>query len=275
MDRRSPRARRDPEGPEVETFGATALARATPLEIAGMPEVSDESIVARVLAGETSLFEALMRRHNQAMYRVARGALGDDDEAVDAVQDAYVRAYRNLAGFRGDASFKTWVLRILVHECGARRRKRRRFVALDGSRPCVGGRNHADDAHPGPDPERAAHGAELRRILEGAIDALPADYRLVLVLREVERRPNREVADLLGLSGVATRVRLHRAKRMLRAHLEKRTRAEWTDLLRFGLTRCDRLCHAVMVRVDAPSAPDGAVLADDGSDRRSRRPVVP
>src|SRR5215213_3493097 len=106
------------------------------LQPAAMPTtLSDEEVVARVLAGDTSVFEILMRRYNQRLFRIARGILADDAEAEDVMQEAYVRAFRELATFRGEARFSTWLTRIACHEALARARKRRRLVPITGGEP--------------------------------------------------------------------------------------------------------------------------------------------
>src|SRR5215471_2187770 len=160
-----------------------------------MDEQADEEIVARVRAGELQLFEILMRRHNQKVFRAARAIVKRDDEAEDVMQDAYVRAYAHLADFRGEASFATWVTRIAVHEALARVRREHRFApralwslgltALSADRVT--------------DPEEQMSDAELRVILDRAIDALPDDFRLTFVLRTIEQMSSAETATVLGI----------------------------------------------------------------------------
>src|SRR5262245_47434980 len=148
--------------------------------------LSDGEVVERVKAGETALFEVLMRRYNQRVYRVARAILGNDGEAEDVMQDAYVRAYAHLDQFAGRASFATWLTRIAVHEALARARRSRRFEVLEPD----GAEEPLQDAGSLPaherDPERRMFDHEMKTLLEAAIAALPRDYRMVFVLREVE-----------------------------------------------------------------------------------------
>src|SRR5579864_3099938 len=148
----------------------------SPAEVAsGREPLSDEEVVTRVLAGETGMFEIVMRRHNQRLYRVARAILRNDGEAEDVMQDAYVRAYEHLGQFAGRARFSTWLTRIAVHEALARERKRGRYQALE---PSVGmGRDPMDTfASMTPNPEQQASRSELCGLLEQAAERLPDGY---------------------------------------------------------------------------------------------------
>jgi RNA polymerase sigma-70 factor, ECF subfamily len=142
--------------------------------------LTDEEVVARVRAGDTHVFEILMRRYNQRLYRAARAILQSDAEAEDAAQQAYLNAYRHLAQFEGRAKFSTWLMRIAVYEALARKRRSRgRLVGCSDEQ-------HVDRvASPTPDPERLAYVAELGPLLEAALAALPDGYRSVFLLRKV------------------------------------------------------------------------------------------
>src|SRR5579864_6104877 len=140
--------------------------------------LSDDEVVARVVAGETALFELLMRRYNQRVYRVARGILRDDAEAEDVMQDAYVPAYQNLARFEGRSKFSTWLVRIAVHESLARVQRRSRLQSIEEEPEGVG--NMSVLVSNRPDPERSAANAQTSALLEAAIVALPESYRAVL-----------------------------------------------------------------------------------------------
>src|SRR6476469_1571639 len=156
--------------------------------------LSDEEVVARVLAGDTSLFEILMRRYNQRLFRVARGILADDAEAEDVMQEAYVRAFRELAGFRGEARFSTWLTRIACHEALARARKRRRLI------PLTGGNEPPEPPAETPGPERDLENRELQALLRDAVEILPDPLRAVFCLREIELLSTAQSADALGLT---------------------------------------------------------------------------
>lgn len=208
--------------------------------------LSDEGVVERVLAGDTSLFEILMRRYNQRLFRVARGILADDAEAEDVMQEAYVRAFRELAHFRGEARFSTWLTRIACHEALARARKRRRLVPIPGGEP-------PDPPSGTPGPERELQNRELHTVLQEAVEVLPDPLRAVFCLREIEDLSTEETADALGLTAENVRVRLHRAKRSLRHTLDQRIGREVRRLYLFDGPHCDRMVERVFARLTATS----------------------
>ncbi|GMU65653.1 MAG: hypothetical protein AMXMBFR36_19270 [Acidobacteriota bacterium] len=212
-----------------------------------LPELPDRELARRVVAGEPELFELLMRRYNQRLYRVVRGVVDDDTEAEDVLQDTWVRAFEHLAGFRGEASIPTWVARIALHEAWARMRKKRRFVALEPQR------EETLAAAAGEDPEEAAATGELRTALERAVTALRPHERTVFLLREVEGQTTAETAEALELSEAAVKVRLHRAKARLRRDLDRRFGTAVRSLFAFDGARCDRVVAAVLARVARPA----------------------
>ena len=206
--------------------------------------LSDEQVVAQVLDGQTALFEILMRRHNQRIYRAARAILRDDREAEDVMQQAYVNAYAHLRQFDRRAAFATWLTRICVNEALARAKRRGRYDQVD------------DDvltempmATPPPDPERQAMSRELAAYIESAIDALPDGSREVFVLREVEGLDTTETAHSLNISEDAVKTRLSRAKASLRRDLIERAGAAAPAAFPFGQSRCDRVVAAVLARI--------------------------
>ncbi len=208
--------------------------------------LSDEQVVERVLAGDASVFEILMRRYNQRLFRVARGILRDDAEAEDVMQEAYVRAFRELATFRGEARFSTWLTRIACHEALARSRKRRRLVSITGGEP-------PDPPTEALGPEREVENRELHAVLREAVEVLPDPLRTVFCLREIEGLSTEHTADALGLTVENVRVRLHRAKRSLRQRLDQRIGREVRRLYLFDGPRCDRVVEAVFARLDVQS----------------------
>jgi RNA polymerase sigma-70 factor, ECF subfamily len=234
---------------ETETpSNKTATANVAPVEIPAA--ISDEEVAARVLAGERELFEILMRRYNQRLYRVARGILGDESEAEDVMQDAYVRAYHHLDQFAGRARFATWLTRIAVHEALARARRRGRVVEIDAM-PDTRKDSLPALASPERDPERRAIDRNLKTVLEGAIDELPAPYRLVLLLRDVEGLSTAATADSLGLDVPAVKTRLHRARGMLRRSLAEQVGAVSREAFSFQGAHCDRVVAGVLARIGA------------------------
>lgn len=199
----------------------------------------DLQVVARVLAGEAALFELLMRRHNQRLFRAARAIVKDDDEAEDVMQEAYVNAYMNLAQFAGRARFASWLTRIAVHEALARVRKRGPMREVEDEAMSS---NLAS-------PEDNASDRELRAILTPLVDALPDAFRVVFVLRAVEGLSVEETAECLDLLPETVRTRFFRARRLLRqALVERGTQAE-KHVYEFHLTRCDRVVGRVFARL--------------------------
>ena len=205
--------------------------------------LSDAEIVERVRAGEIALFELLMRRYNQRLYRIARTIVGDDGEAEDVTQDAYVRAYEHLGQFAGRAPFSTWLTRIAVHEALARRARRGRQLALEESMPAL--------ASTGPGPEQRAADRELRQAIEAAVETLPDVYCSTFILRDVEGLSTAETAACLDVTEETVKTRLHRARALLRNHINARVGAAVRDTFQFAGARCDRIVAAVMARLTA------------------------
>ena len=184
------------------------------------PVLTDEEIAHRVSSGDVQMFEVLMRRYNQRLYRTARAILQDDAEAEDAVQQTYLNAYRHLDQFEGRAQFSTWLTRIVVYEALARRRR-------VGGNPTSSHDGLVETAaSPSPDPERQAYGKELNVLLESALAGLPDGYRSVFMLREVDGLSTAETARHLRISDATVKTRLHRAKGLLQRKLHAVTPAE-------------------------------------------------
>ncbi len=210
----------------------------------------DQTLVDRVRAGDAAAFELIMRRYNQRLYRIARAILRDPSEAEDVVQEAYVRAYTRLADFNGPDGFGAWLSRIASNEALGRIRKRGRVVAIDDWRR--GGGESDDDERgietmpsPSPGPERLAASAELRSVIEDAIDGLPDDFRAVFVLRAVEGLTVAETAVSLGIVEATVKTRLHRARRLLRERIAARVDATAPGAFAFAGARCDRMVSRV------------------------------
>ncbi len=204
-------------------------------------QLSDAEVVRRVLDGDTALFEILMRRYNQRVYRAVRAILGSDDDAEDVMQQAYLNAYAHLKQFEERAQFSTWLTRIAVNEALARRNKKHRWEGDEELMLTI----EAD----GPDPEQQAFASQMRDVMESELAALPAAYRTVLVLRDVEGMSTAEAAECLDVSQDVVKTRLHRARSMVRAAIERRAGATLPALYPFGNARCDRVVAAVMARI--------------------------
>ncbi|HVG17776.1 MAG TPA: RNA polymerase sigma factor [Blastocatellia bacterium] len=221
-------------------FSTTAITIAT-------STITDEEVVERVRAGEAALFEVLMRRHNQRLYRTARSILRDEGEAEDVIQGAYVRSYMHLDQFDGRAKFSTWLTRIAVHEALARLRKRQRFIDIDVEQGSTEGSMKLESKAASPEQEVLTR--TLKLVLEAAIDKLPQAYRSVFMLREIEGLSTSETAECLDISEESVKVRLHRARVLLRKEIYAQTGAATASAFQFGQTRCDRIVSAVFERI--------------------------
>ncbi|KGR99235.1 RNA polymerase sigma factor [Burkholderia sp. ABCPW 111] len=218
-------------------------------------DADDERLLARrIAAGDQSAFELLMRRHNWRLFRIARATLHSNADAQDALQDAYLSAYRAIGEFRGEAALFTWLARLVLNECFARLRRharRQRVVPIVD----MNAESEIDAmcAHD-PDPSyRAAARAELRGLLEQKLERLPYAFRIVFVLRSVEELSVDETAHCLGIPEATVRSRHFRAKRLLRDALAREIGLVEHDVFEFGGGDCDRLVAAVMRRVDGES----------------------
>jgi RNA polymerase sigma-70 factor, ECF subfamily len=205
--------------------------------------IADADVVARVLAGDSALFELVMRRYNRLLFRLARGIVRDDDEARDVVQAAYVRAYYHLDQFRGPAGFKAWLARIAINE--ALSRVRRQPAGADAEQRHI----LALPDLVAIEPETAASGRDLLRILQAAIDRLPEEFRQVFMLRGVEQLSIAETAELLDLKPNTVKTRFHRARRMLQELLQRKLDDVVRDTFPLGGQRCDAIVGTVLARI--------------------------
>ena len=209
----------------------------------------DEEVVIEVLKGATELFEVLMRRHNQRLFRVVRSIVADDGEAEDVMQDTYVHAYQHLAQFEGRARFSTWLIRIAVRDALARVERHNRFEAVEFLAGPHGGNQMSPFVSTAQTPEEYASTREAASLLESAILALPLKYRAVLMMRDIEEMSVEETACFLGISKVNVKVRLHRARTLMRRELYSRARATSSASFKFLGARCDRIVEAVLERL--------------------------
>ncbi|ETA72388.1 MULTISPECIES: RNA polymerase sigma factor [Mesorhizobium] len=210
------------------------------------PADYDMRLVRRALARDAGAFRTIIKTHNQRLYRLARGILRNDAEAEDVVQEAYVRAFANLAAFRGDASLATWLSRIVINEALGRLRKRRRTVAMPESPEAQVIRF---PLNPSDDPERTMAQRQILALVERATDSLPDIYRMVFVARVIEGLSMEETADLLGVRPETVKTRLHRARALLRKALDDEIGPVLLDAFPFAGRRCERLTGAVMGRL--------------------------
>jgi RNA polymerase sigma-70 factor (ECF subfamily) len=207
-------------------------------------------LVHRAMAREADAFRAIIKTHNQRLYRIARGVVRNDSEAEDIVQEAYVRAFAALATFRGDASLATWLSRIVINEALGRLRKRRRTVAMPANPEA---QIIQFPLNPSDDPERTMAQRQILRLVERATDNLPDVYRTVFIARVIEGLNIEETADLLGVRPETVKTRLHRARALVRKALDDEIGPVLLDAFPFAGRRCDRLTEAVMKRLGLQS----------------------
>lgn len=209
--------------------------------------LTDEVIVGRVVDGDTPLYELLVRRHNQRVYRAVRAILRDDAESEDAMQQAYVSAFRHLSQFRGTAKFSTWLVRIAVHEARGRLRRSGRHLQL------VNHESKEVESEPRmqspQNPERRVGASELGHVLETLIAELSENLRAVFVLREVEGMSTHEVAEVLEISDDNVKTRLSRARSELRDAITEKLGAAALEVWLFENPRCDAVARYVMAEI--------------------------
>ena len=214
--------------------------------VSSVSELSDDQVIERVLSGEPALYELLVRRYNQRVYRAVRAVLRDDSESEDVMQEAFVRGYMNLAKFEHRASFCTWITRIAIHEALARIKQTKETVPIDENANELGSTSLPSQEM---NPEEVLASTETRALLEQAILSLPYDYRTVIMLRDIEEMNTADTATALDLTEEAVKVRLHRARAMLRKELFVRVGANGSAAFQFHATRCDRVTAGVTARI--------------------------
>ncbi len=215
--------------------------------------LEESALIARTIAGDSLAFRTLMQRGNQRLYRIARGVVRDDAEAEDVLQESWVRGYAGLADFRGESGLMTWMTRIVLNEANGRLRRRRPMVALDQldqvppSARVVRFPTGAEIA----DPEASAARAEIRRLLERAVDDLSDGFRMVFILRDIEGCSIEETAAMLEVKPETVKTRLHRARRQLRESLRARLGETLGETFPFLGVRCARVADRVVARLEA------------------------
>jgi len=216
---------------------------AIPAAVPASPEpLSDGELAQRVAGGDVRAFEALMRRHNRALFRTSRAILRDDADAEEALQDGYLRAFRGIGAFRGESRLSTWLVRIVANEALMRLRKRRRGAEVVPL--------HGEDMPTEDRPDYAAQRAQTRRLLEQKIDALPEAYRVVFILRALEEFSVEETAAALGIPEATVRTRFFRARRVLREALSTEIDLALDEVFAFAGERCDRIVAGVLARLE-------------------------
>ncbi|MDY8138537.1 RNA polymerase sigma factor [Aquimarina sp. 2201CG5-10] len=211
-------------------------------------KISDTDVITRILSGEKELYEILLRRNNQKLYRVIRSYISDQSEIEDLMQNTYLKAYEKLYQFKSNSQFSTWLIRIGINETLARLKTKGKYLDLQISETATSN----DFILEIPDteqvnPEKKMIRQEAKQVLEDAIDRLDIKYKSVYMLREIEGMSIAEVADCLSLTTSNVKVRIHRAKEMIREELYELSLH--TDVFEFGFSKCDKLVEKVMTRI--------------------------
>lgn len=218
----------------------------TPQQNKTAGEITDNEIIARVLRGEKDLYAIIVRRYNQRLYRVAMSIINNDAEAEDIMQTAYIKAYENLGKFGFRSGFSTWLTRILINESLLRQKKRKQSPTINEVMSPM--HTHKIQQAGTPTPLSNLLNRELKSILEEAIMQLPEKYRTIFIMREIENMNIEDTRECLGLTEVNVKVRLNRAKALLRDSLSHYYHKE--ELMHFHLIRCDRITAAVMKHIE-------------------------
>jgi len=221
------------------------------LPLRSLSGLSDDDLVALARGRDEQAVRELTTRYNRRLFRLARGILLNDAEAEDVVQEAYVRAFTGLSGFRGDSAFGTWITRIAMNEALGRRRRRRPMSEWTPETE----QRLAASVIPFPltkslqDPERTMAERELRELIEHSIDELPDAFRLAFIARDVEGLSIEEAAAVLGVRPETVKTRVHRARRRLRVEIERRLGPGFAAAFPFDGVRCQRMTDAVLARL--------------------------
>lgn len=203
-----------------------------------LKQISDEEIIIEIKNGNIEAYSEIVRRYNQRLYRIAVSYGVTDDDAEEVIQLAYISAYEKLSQFRGEAKFSTWLIKILINECLMLKRQQKRIVKIEESdNVTFSGDNHQN-------PEESYMNIERKEMLEEAVKRLPEKYRTVFIFKEIEGMSIEEISDSLGISKVNVKVRLHRAKSMLKEDIKGIL--HFSSLFTFGNERCDNMTENVM-----------------------------
>lgn len=211
-------------------------------------ETQDSILVARILAGEKELFEILMRRNNQKLYRVIRSYLSHEDEVEDVMQNTYLKSFEKLHQFKNEARFSTWLIRIGINEALGMVKSNGKLLSMFRQEPNWFRKKliHIQDPEY-LNPEKKMIKQEARQMLEKAIDKLPVKYRSIYMLSEIEGMSTMEIGDCLNLTISNVKVRLHRARVMIKETLFELSFSK--DVFEFGFGRCDGIVHKVMSQI--------------------------
>ncbi len=224
------------------------LAQVQPLT--GDGPCSDIELASAIAAGNHDAFRTLMRQYNRLLYRIARSIVKDDSDAEDAVQNAYLLAYRKIGNFRAEAKLSTWLVRIVVNEaleCLRKRSRSAHVISLDGRELDEAIESASEPMNRKPErPEETLIRADTRRLIESKIDELPSAYRAVFMLRAVEEFSVEETAVALGVPEATVRTRAFRARALLRKALSRDADMALDTAFPFAGARCAGIVARVM-----------------------------
>ncbi len=215
---------------------------------------TDAELVERAASGDEFAFERIMRQNNRLLFRTARSILKNDAEAEDALQEAYLRAWRALSTFRADSKLSTWLVRIVINEAlGRVRRRSAQVIPLESVMESIDRQpqESTDEGDPDDQPDRAAMRSELRRFIEARIDLLPEAFRTVFMLRAVQELSVEETSAALQIPGATVRTRFFRARSLLREGLSRDADFALGDAFAFDGARCDRIVANVLAKLAA------------------------
>ncbi|MBV6484391.1 MAG: hypothetical protein KFKLKKLM_00895 [Flavobacteriales bacterium] len=211
-------------------------------------KIKESEVIKRILSGEKELYEILVKRNNQKLYRIIRSYIKDDSEIEDIMQDSYVKAFTKLYQFKLESSFSTWLIRIGINESLARLKEKGKLYHLNEQSDNLRSNTILeipDNRQLNPQDKMVRN--ETKQILENAIDSLDIKYKTVYVMKEVEEMSLKEIAIALDMSIANVKVRLHRSKEMLKEKLYEV--ANDKNIFEFGFSRCDRITENVMKRI--------------------------
>ena len=227
-------------------------------EKAASDTAGDAELAGRAAEGDHGAFETIMRRHNRLLFRAARSILKNDEEAEDAVQEAYLQAFHALGSFRAEARLSTWLVRIAVNQALGRLRKRSAADVIPLDSAMEAAQTHSEawmEQDPSGQPESAAARAQLRKLIEARIDKLPEAFRPVFVLRAIEELTVEETAAALGIPEATVRSRFFRARSLMREGLSRDMDLGYEDAFSFDGERCDRIVEGVMAKIKEGGTP--------------------
>lgn len=209
-------------------------------------KLTETEIINRILQGEKPLYEIIVRRFNPYLYKIGRSYNFNHEDTQDLMQDTYIDAFKSLAHFEQRSNFKTWLIRIMLNNCY--RRKQKSSFKNEFANESIHENVIPMFTHSNNDTQGQFYSRELGNVIERALSRLPEDYRVVFSLREINALNVAETASLLNISEANVKVRLNRAKSMLRAEIEKLYSSE--DLFEFNLRYCDPFTERVMKKIN-------------------------